>query len=68
MEAAIEGRADKKTLDWVSYTIAGRARAIDPKELRTWYAMYKSLYRREEALEKIEKGEETEQRILVEFS
>lgn len=47
IESAIEGRADKATLDWISYSIAGRSRAIDPRELRTWYAQYKYLYQLE---------------------
>lgn len=47
LEVAIEGRANKATLDWISYSIAGRSRAIDPRELRIWLAQYRWLYRKE---------------------
>ena len=47
LESAIEGRASKETLDWISYSIAGRSRATDPRELRLWYGQYKWLYNKE---------------------
>lgn len=68
LEMAIEGRAGKATLDWISYSISGRARAIDPKELRNWYSQYKWLYAKEKAELKIGNEEESGERILIEFS
>ncbi len=67
LEAIIEGRAEKATMDWISYSIAGRARSIDPRELRSWYAQYKWLYKKELAENKISKGEDAPG-ILIEFS
>lgn len=64
LETAIEGRADKSTLDWISYAIAGRSRSIDPRELRIWYGQYRALYDQELAEKRIANNEETQQRIL----
>lgn len=66
LEAAIEGRADKGTLDWISYSIAGRSRSIDSRELRVWYAQYKYLYQQELNQEKFDNGESAS-RILVQL-
>lgn len=67
LEAIIEGRAEKATMDWVSYSIAGCARSIDPRELRIWYSQYKWLYKKEQVQNLIDNEEDTP-RILVELS
>ena len=67
LEAAIEGRADKQTLDWISYSIAGRSRSIDSRELRVWYAQYKAMYQKEVDEERIAQGLPTTNRILIQL-
>lgn len=67
LEAAIEGRAEKQTLDWISYSIAGRSRAIDSRELRMWYAQYKQLYKNELAELDLARGKDPGGRILAQL-
>ncbi len=66
MEAIIEGRADKATIDMVSMAIAGRSISKDPHEFRLYYAQYKWMYKKEQAENNADKGNENP-RLLIEL-